>query len=229
MYETPALISIVLVVLAAMEWFRYFFTGPTSPVPYTVIAAASVAFTAWRFRRMVPEVRKLRQAMDGEKVVGQFLESFRERGYRVFHDLVGTGFNVDHVLIGPAGIFTIETKTWSKPIKGDARITFDGEAIRVGTIEPDRNPIIQATAQAAWLRELLAESTGKAFPVWPVIVFPGWFIEQTTQSKRRLWVLNPRALPAFLDNEPKRLVDDDVKLASFHLSRFIRSGEAVRR
>jgi hypothetical protein len=24
MYETPALISIVLVVLAAMEWFRYF-------------------------------------------------------------------------------------------------------------------------------------------------------------------------------------------------------------
>jgi hypothetical protein len=54
-------------------------------------------------------------------------------------------------------------------------------------------------------------------------------IEQTTQSKRRLWVLNPRALPAFLDNEPKRLADDDVKLASFHLSRFIRSGEAVRR
>jgi hypothetical protein len=194
-----------------------------------VIAAASVAFTAWRFRQMVPEVRKLRQAMDGEKVVGQFLESFRERGYRVFHDLVGTGFNVDHVLIGPAGIFTIETKTWSKPIKGDARITFDGEAIRVGTIEPDRDPIIQATAQAAWLRELLAESTGKAFLVWPVIVFPGWFVEQTTQSKRRLWVLNPKALPAFLDNEPTRLADDDVKLASFHLSRFIRSGEEVRR
>ena len=153
MHEKPALISMFFVVFALMEWYRHYFKAPTSPILFTVVAAICLAFTAWQYRRLRSEVRKLRQAMDGEKVVGQYLESFRERGYRVFHDLIGTGFNVDHVLIGPAGIFTIETKTWSKPVRGDARIAFDGETIRIGTIEPDRDPVIQASAQAGGLRE----------------------------------------------------------------------------
>jgi hypothetical protein len=43
---------------------------------------------------------------------------------------VGEGFNVDHVIIGPAGAFTIETKTWSKPKRGSPTISFDGETLR---------------------------------------------------------------------------------------------------
>ena len=39
---------------------------------------------------------------------------------------------IDHVIIGPAGIFTIETKTWSKPVRGEARIVFDGEKLTAG-------------------------------------------------------------------------------------------------
>jgi len=58
-------------------------------------------------------------------------------------DVVGDGFNVDHVLIGPAGVFTVETKTHSKP-RGDARVVFDGEAIQVAGMEPDRDPVVQA-------------------------------------------------------------------------------------
>jgi hypothetical protein len=44
-------------------------------------------------------------AKDGEKAVGEFLERFREKGYRIFHDIVGGDFNIDHVLIGPSGIY----------------------------------------------------------------------------------------------------------------------------
>ena len=43
------------------------------------------------------------------------LEDLRAQGYAVFHDIPGDGFNVDHALIGPAGIFAIETKTRAKP------------------------------------------------------------------------------------------------------------------
>jgi hypothetical protein len=175
--------------------------------------------------RAVPNVLALRLAAEGEKAVGQFLEGLREHGYRVFHDVVGDGFNVDHVLIGPAGIFTVETKTWSKPPRGEARIQFDGERILRGTLEPDRDPVIQARAQSGWLRDLLAESTGRRFDVRPVVVFPGWFIEQTSAKARGIWVLNPKALPHFLENEPRQLSDEEAKLASFHLSRFIRASE----
>jgi hypothetical protein len=75
---------------------------------------------------------------------------------------------------------------------------------------------------------LLAESTGRKFAVRPVILFSGWFVEQGKGTTRELWVLNPRVLPEFLEHEPQSLPAEDVKLASFHLSRFIRAEEASR-
>jgi len=44
-------------------------------------------------------------------------------------------------------------------------------------------------------------------------------------SRREVWVLNPKGLPSFLENEAAILSAEDVKLASYHLSRFIRAGE----
>jgi hypothetical protein len=37
-------------------------------------------------------------------------------------------------------------------------------------------------------------------------------------------ILNEKAFPAFVDHEPVRLAADDIKLISFHLSRYIRGG-----
>lgn len=48
----------------------------------------------------------------GERAVGKALEELPP-GYRVIHDLdIGRG-NVDHVVIGPSGVFAIETKVWN--------------------------------------------------------------------------------------------------------------------
>ncbi len=123
-------------------------------------------------------------------------------------------------------MLTIETKTFSKRSSPDAKVIFDGERVLVDGYEPDRNPVAQAKAQAAWLRELLAESTGRKFSARPVILFPGWFVQQGKGTTREIWVLEPKALRAFLENEPAVLSMEDVKLASFHLSRFIRTNES---
>ena len=120
----------------------------------------------------------------------------------------------------------METKTISKPRTGDARITFEGGQLRVGGFVPDRDPITQARAQAAWLRRVLAESTGREFQVRPVVVFPGWFVERSADAPRDVWVLEPKALPDFLAQEPARLKPEDVNLANFHLSRYVRAGES---
>ena len=157
--------------------------------------------------------------------MGQFLELLRERGYKVFHDLIGAGFNVDHVIVGPAGVFTIETKTISKPVRGEARISFDGDTLLVDGPAPDRDPVVQAKAQAGWLRELLRDTDGKVFPVRPVVVYPGWYIEQKPGIKPEVWVLNPKALPAFLDHEAQTLTAEDIHLASYHVSRYVRAKE----
>ena len=224
--EMAVLAAIFVTMMAVMEWWRYYFDRPPKPVLFSVMALACAAFAAWRVWRVRPRLRALRQGMEGERAVGQFLERLRERGYQIFHDVIGNGFNLDHVLIGPAGVFTIETKTWSKPLKGDARGICEGDSLRIGSLEPDRNPIIQARAQAAWLQQLLSDSTGKKYAVRPVILFPGWYVEPDPASTRGgVWVLEPKALPAFLANETTVLEKENIALASFHLARFVRAEE----
>jgi len=206
------------------EWYRWFAKSNPHPIAFTVVLLPYAGYAGFRLYRIKQKVRRLRVARDGEKAVGQFLSDLREQGYRIYHDVIGTGFNIDHVIICDRGIFTIETKTYSKPISGRATIQFDGEQLTVDGKVSERTTLQQAHTQAKWLQDLLQESTDKELPVKPVIVFPGWFIEQTPTAKAsQTWVLNPKALPSFLENSPKRLSQEEVKLASYHLSQYIRS------
>ena len=222
----PILAALFLVVIAAMEWVRVVYALPPTPYLYTGMAILGVAYAAFRTYRAWPEIKALKQGSEGERAVGQFLERLRADGYSIFHDLVGKGFNIDHVLIGPAGVFTIETKTYSKAPGPDVKVRFDGESLTVDGVKLDRDPVGQGKAQAGWLRLILEESTGRRFLTRSVILFPGWYVEQMPGTSKDVWVLEPKALPAFLEHEPQFLSPEDVKLASFHLSRYIRTHEA---
>jgi len=48
---------------------------------------------------------------EGEEVVGAILEGMTEQGWRVIHDVAFGRGNIDHVLVGPGGIITVETKS----------------------------------------------------------------------------------------------------------------------
>jgi Nuclease-related domain len=226
--ESWLLSAVFMLVLAGWEWFRYLL--PVSPHPWvmTVAAIGVCVYVALRIYRLRPRLRALTQGAEGEKAVGQFLDRLREQGYSVFHDVLAEGFNVDHVLVGPGGVFTVETKTWSKPARGDARVSYDGTRLLVAGHVPERDPIAQAKSQARWIGDILMESTGHRLPVQPVVVFPGWFVDAAPGSQQAVWVMEPKGLPAFLSRQTQVLPAEDVKMAVFHLSRFIRSGERER-
>jgi hypothetical protein len=171
--------------------------------------------------RIRGRVRHLRLGRDGERVVGQFLERLRDGGGQVFHDIPGQAFNLDHVVISQHGVYAIETKTLSKPWS-KAVVTVEGDSLRVAGRAPDRDPIQQVTRAARWLEYLLEQSTGKRFAVRGVVVFPGWFVEQRSE-RGSVWVLEPKALPAFIEQEQLSVSPADVALAAFHLSRYVRS------
>lgn len=220
--------ALFLCLLAALEWWRAWSGAPPTPWLYTAVAMGACGVAALRFLKLRPQLRALRLGMEGERAVGQFLERLREQGYQVFHDVQGDSFNVDHVLVGGAGVFTVETKTWTKPKMGDARIRYDGEVLSIHGREPERNVVAQARAQATWLSRLLKESTGRLVIARPVVLFPGWYVEAAAAAQRDTWVLEPKALPAFLDHEPQRLSPEDVKLLAYHLGRHIRADERER-
>lgn len=223
----PLLVLSVLVTWALIEWMRYLWPATQAPWMQLVVALAAAAYFGFQFRRVWPQLRALRLAEDGEKYVGQLLEELRVSGYSVFHDVMGEEFNVDHVIIGPGGIFTVETKTWSKPLRGSPEISFDGDVLKAAGYTPDRDPIVQAKAQTAWLTRLLTGSTGKPVSVRPVVLFPGWYIKDSRKNRRDLWVLEPKVLPKWLANERAVLAPDEIAMASAHLSRYIQFQERL--
>lgn len=218
------LIASLLGYMAFMEWYRYYANPPVSPWLYTIIFIIALALAVFKFYKLRPLIRNMKLGRDGEKVVGQFLESLRESGAKVYHDIPGDNFNLDHVVISTTGIYLIETKTYSKPASGEPTITFDGERVTLRERGSYDAPVIQVKAGSAWLKEQLKSSTGKIFPIRPVLAFPGWFVQPTVEAKRSdIWVLNPKALPTFISNSNQCISPEDVNLAAYHLSRYIRA------
>jgi len=217
------LMAFFMVVLTGYNWWFWYTKTIPSPLIMTIVTVIFISFTTWKVITSKRKLKLLKLARDGEKIVGQFLDCLREDGYTIYHDIIGDSFNIDHVAIGPTGVYTIETKSNSKPANGEARIIYDGQSLLVNGFRPDRNPIVQAKAQANWIKELLLESTGKAPTVKPVVLYPGWFIETPKGMKPEVWVLNPKALPKYLDNASKILTPEEQNLFSYHLARYIRS------
>jgi len=218
-----AIVPLVLWLVAALEWMASIRHVPRMPLLYVVLAAMGSAIVMWKFFRIRKRVRALKLGRDGERAVGQYLELLRADGAQVFHDVVADGFNVDHVVIARQGIFLIETKTWSKPRSRSRISTHDGGVFKDGRVI-DPSPLTQAISAAGWLKQTLSESTGRKLTVWPVVLFPGWFVEPMDEKTRRQgWVLSGREFPAFLSREPSRLGAEDVSLCAFHLARYIRA------
>ena len=223
-YMAYALAMMMAVVLALLEWYRWFFQVKPNPLLFSIIAMAIALYSIWKMRGFLKQFRKLKQGRDGERAVGQYLEGLRESGCKVFHDIVADGFNIDHLVLSEKGIFLIETKTFSKPAKGEPKIQFDGDSVIINGYAPDRNPVDQARAAARWLHDFLQETTGKSFPVKPVVLFPGWFIETTAKGRSSdAWVLEPKAFAKFLANEREIIPATDMHLVKSRIDRHIRS------
>lgn len=222
----PYFIAAALIItMAASEWWRFYQDSPPSPKMMTVFALCVVAYCSYKVRKVLREVKSLRLGLDGEKEVAETLDELRESGCKILHDITGENFNLDHVIISTKGIYVVETKTYSKPAKREAHIEYDGKKITIpGSRHNSDAPIIQALAASKWLRELLQKMTGKQFSVYPVVVFPGWFISQTQEARKaKVWVLNPKALVTILNRQQDSIVQTDVSLIHYHIAQYVRA------
>ena len=213
--------SVLVFTLAATEWYRWYFHIPLRPGLATIVALIVIVYSVPKILKIRRQAQALKLGRDGEKEVGEFLERLRRDGCIIFHDIVGEKFNLDHVILSSTGIYTVETKTYSKPIGNNARVHYDGDHLEIDSIGNQDDILLQTKAESLWLKGILKESTGREYCIKPVVVFPGWFVESNHHDKH--WVLNPKALPKFIHNQKDILTMEDVQLAAFHLSRYIRT------
>lgn len=74
---------------AVADWYRWITKTPINPVTSTIVAVAVILFCGYKLIGIKRKSRQLKLARDGEKIVGQYLDSLREEGNRVLHDIQG--------------------------------------------------------------------------------------------------------------------------------------------
>lgn len=208
----------MLFCVAMLEYYHYI-GYPAQPIFGFVTFGLFGIFTVYKDWKLQGKAKRVRLGSEGEKIVAQELDGLKQKGYSVFHDIVVTGngsFNIDHVVISTKGIFAIETKTVSKPVKESPKVRYDGEKVVFSGGKFDFDSTKQVKAIAKWLSAELEKSTGKAFQIKPVLVFPEWLVDEYTGKD--LWILNPKRLALYIDKQPELISESDAHMVAYHLS-----------
>ncbi|WP_321493932.1 nuclease-related domain-containing protein [uncultured Desulfobacter sp.] len=152
---------------------------------------------------------RLRLGYEGELVTAQELHHLMPEGNYVYHDFPAGNFNIDHVVVGPAGVFAVETKTRSKRTSGDkikeASAEYNGKEIVFPEFR-DKSYLDQAQRQAKWLSKWLTSATGEHVEVFPVVSLPGWYIERKT-GYNGTFVVNPKQLKSVILSKSNHRID----------------------
>ncbi len=144
------------------------------------------------YRYVLPLVDRHDRGATGEEQVGGLLESLPGSDWRVLHDVrIGRG-NVDHIAIGPPGVFTVETKSHPGPIRVRG---VHGALLR------------QAQAQRSLLEAVVD------MPVEPLIVFSRAWVDKPLARRKGVRLLPARMMVRYLAARAARLSGEQVAMA----------------
>lgn len=136
----------------------------------------------FKFTRRIRERANYQLGLDAELAVGRELNQVMREGFYVFHDFPEAHNNIDHVVVGPSGVFAVETKGRPKPDKGrggaDAKVIYTGNALSFPDNANETGYLHQARKQAASLSKWLSSAVGEPVKARPVLALPGWFVER---------------------------------------------------
>jgi hypothetical protein len=207
-------VTIPLLLYSLVISMLYFNEGKVG-VGTIIISAAICLGYEWYIIRELFKALNLRSTYqlgyEGEIAVGQELNMLMKDGYNVYHDFQTDRFNIDHIVIGPAGVFAVETKARSKPSSDDAvkdaKVTHDGHQLRFPAWNESK-PVEQAKIQAKWLNRWLTKAVGQPVPVTPVLTLPGWYVERKKQGG--IPIINPKQFGALLKPKSGNILDEEM-------------------
>jgi hypothetical protein len=178
--------------------------GPRLAGPAAAVAAAALG---WRLRfRVTRETAAWRRGARGERRTARQLRKLVRAGWTVLHDLAipHSRANGDHLLIGPPGVFLVDSKAWH----GRITLSVDGSAWHNG------HPLDGALATVRWEAEQLAGVLGA--PVIPMLCVHDTQIPWGELYVDSVPVLGPGRLVATLQALPPHMDEVGVMLLAEH-------------
>jgi hypothetical protein len=144
--QLPAHLALVVCTFIVSWFIGWLVTGP---LPNSLVWAPATGWALSRCRfRASAGTRTWKTGARGERATARRLRPLEQRGWIVLHDLPipESTANVDHIAIGPGGVFVIDSKRW----KGYAWVDGNGHAWRGSyTLQPTLETLWWETAQIA--------------------------------------------------------------------------------
>ncbi len=186
------------------------------------MAGESAAEVAQRLRhkaeRQLEVAGRYEKGAAGERATADALAALQPQGWVVMHDLAWPGrarANIDHVVVGPAGVFVIDTKHWS------GRVEVRGDELRQNGRQREASVSGAGEAGLAVTR-IVSSHTGAA--VTPVLCFhqeeplAGW--------ARDVMVCSTSNIVEMLRSRPPSLTPEQVRHAASALDATLRPAVA---
>lgn len=212
--QAVSLLAVPLAIYGAYVTYLHFDDHPFDRTETAAVGAIAAVFAGgalFKMFRRLGERRGVRLAFEGQTTVGQALNRLMLNGYRVYHDVRGADFDIDHIVVGEKGVFAIETGTRSKRTAAnrqqDATVAYDGRALHFpgGT---DIAMIAQAKRQSKALADWLGRAIGEELNVRAVLALPGWLVKRT--AAEGMPVVNPVQFDSLFEHIPSRCLTPEV-------------------
>ena len=147
-------------------------------------------YAAYRLLRTVVATRQIKLLCDANIAVGHQLQRFSADIGRVFHDIATSAGAVDHVLVGPGGLYAINVIARRPRKNGDVRLEKHALVFLPGET---RISIVDINARNSRLEKRFTRALGHRVRVRSVLAVPGWNIEAQISDEHLL--VNEKNLP----------------------------------
>lgn len=199
--------------------FQYKSAPIVSVVTLTILYIPVVYWVFREERRYKKERDAYRQGGKGEGSIYYELLKLPD-SYFVFQDikLPEREDNIDFVVVGQAGIFTVEVKSH------EGMIGFNGEELlRNGKIIIEKDFIKQTMGEALSLQAYLKQNIGKDFFVNPVLVFSRADVRFRFKLVKNIYIIGKAYLNKLILTEKRAVLsEEDVLILKNELSKVVK-------
>jgi len=208
----PLLITIFSTVLLAVVLWRW---APLGEFYAGMAIGAVLGMANWIWSDPPDHVARWKRGAEGERRTAKAVRPLENRGWRVFHDRCEGRGNIDHIMVGRAGVFLLESKNLSGCVTVEpAGLTVTHEDS--GADFTHHRLLGTVLSRAATLKMRIEEETRLRTWVQAVVVIWGEFAAGIVETDNVVYLHGDR-LASWLESQPAKLSKRDQRLIELAL------------
>ena len=203
-------------IVTLVEWAQRI--GGENPDPrfWTVLSLIITAYGGFQVFRLRPGWRRSYFDKRTERRVVELLNRIEAKGFVIYRDLVKNDSKIDHLIVGPSGVYAVEMKTW-KPFGSRTIDCGPGDELLIGGRITDSRPFQQARDAARVVGLHLQKYFHQDYPLKPLVVLTGNWRINGRETNIEVPIMTGNELEGYLEQQQPELTAEQIAEICSHL------------